>query len=109
MIIKLTIIFCKKELREPEDFKGVRIRCVGPVAKFVAAMGGTPNPLKFYEIPEALARGVLDGTQSYVYASHAYKHYEYCKYLLLTGISHIIIEYWINKDVLNNMGIHLQG
>jgi TRAP-type C4-dicarboxylate transport system substrate-binding protein len=98
-----TIIINKTPLREPKDFKGVRIRAVGPVSKFVGAMGGTPNPMKFYEVPEALARGVLDGTQSYVYASHAYKHYEYCKYLLLTGISHIPIEYWINLKTLEKM------
>jgi TRAP-type C4-dicarboxylate transport system substrate-binding protein len=81
----------------------MRIRTVGPLAKWVAAMGGTPNPMKFYEIPEALSRGVLDGTQSYVYASYAYKHYEYVKYLLMNGLSHIFIEYWINKDTLKKM------
>jgi len=98
-----TIIINKTPLREQKDFKGVRIRAVGPVSKFIGAMGGNPNPMKFYEIPEGLARGVLDGTQSYVYASHAYKHHEYCKYLLLTGLSHIAIEYWINRDSLNKM------
>ena len=98
-----TIIISKAPLREPKDFKGMRIRTVGPLAKWVAAMGGTPNPMKFYEIPEALSRGVLDGTQSYVYASYAYKHYEYVKYLLMNGLSHIFIEYWINKDTLKKM------
>jgi TRAP-type C4-dicarboxylate transport system substrate-binding protein len=98
-----TILISKKPLRVPDDFKGVRIRAVGTVGKLVAAMGGTPNPMKFYEVPEALARGVLDGTQSYLYASHAYKHYEYCKYLLLTPPNHIIIDYWINPGVLAKM------
>jgi len=98
-----SIIMCKTPLRKQADFQGVRIRSVGTIAKFVAAMGGSPNPIKFYEIPEALARGVIDGTQSYVYASHAYKHYEYCKFLLLTGVNHIFVDYWINPDTLKKM------
>ncbi len=103
-----TIIINKAPLREPKDFKGMRIRALGPISKFVGAMGGTPNPMKFYEVPEALARNVLDGTQSYVYASHAYKHHDYCKYLLLTGLSHITIEYWMNLDTLNKMPADLR-
>jgi len=98
-----TIIISKKPLKKQEDFKGVRIRSVGLVAKWVKAMGGVPNPMKFYEVVEALSRGVLDATQSYVYASHAYKHYEYCKYLPLNGLSHMIIEYWINPATLKKM------
>lgn len=103
-----TIIFSKAPLKEPGDFEGKRIRAVGPAAKFVAAMGGTPIPMRFYETMEALARGVLDGTTSFVYASHAYKIHEYCKNLNLSGINHIIIEYWINKDVLKKMPLDVQ-
>lgn len=98
-----TLIFSKVPIREPKDFKGLRTRAVGAVAKWVAAMGGVPNPLKYYEIVEALSRGVLDATQTYVYASHAYKHHEYCKYLPLNGINHIFIEYWINPATLKKM------
>jgi len=98
-----TIIMSKRPLRDVEDFKGLRIRARGFVSKWVASLGGAPNPMSFYEVPEALARGVLDATQSYVYASHAYKHYEHCKYLPLHGISHIFVDYWINLNTLNKM------
>ncbi len=98
-----TIIINKAPLREAKDFKGQRIRSLGAVAKLVAAMGGIPNPMKFYEVPEALARGVLDGTQSYIYASHSYKHYDYCKYCLMTPVSHIPSDYTMCPDTLKKM------
>jgi TRAP-type C4-dicarboxylate transport system substrate-binding protein len=66
-------------------------------------MGGVPVPLPIYEVNEALARGVIDGTQTYIYASHAYKLHEQCKFQPLNGISHIFVEYVINKDVLAKM------
>ena len=98
-----TIIISNRALRDPADFKGLRIRSLGTVAKWVASLGAAPNPMSFYEVTEALARGVLDATQSYVYATHAYKFYEHCKFLPLNGINHIFIEYWINPDTLKKM------
>jgi len=98
-----TLIVSKSPLREPEDFQGMRIRTTGPIAKFIAAMGGKPNPMPYHEISEAFARGLLDGAQSYIYTFHAWKHYEYCKYLLLTGLGHIVNEYWINPNTLKKM------
>jgi len=98
-----TLICSKKALTDQEDFTGVRIRSTGAVAKFIGAMGGIPKTMKFFEVPEALARGVVDGTQTYLYATTGYKLYEYCKYHLVTGISQFIIDTWINRDVLNKM------
>lgn len=98
-----TLICSKRALREQKDFPGVRIRSVGAVAKFIGAMGGIPKSMKFFEVPEALARGVVDGTQTYLYATYGYKLYEYCKYHLLTGISQFVIDTWINRDILNKM------
>lgn len=98
-----TVLVSKKPLKELEDFKGLRIRARGALSKWVASLGSAPNPMTFYEVPEALARGVLDATQSYVYATHAYKFYEHCKYICLTGVSHIFIDYWINLDTLDKM------
>ena len=102
-----TIIMASKPLHKPADFKGLRLRAVGPLAKFVTAAGGTAVPTTFYEVPEALARGMLDGTQSYVYASHAYKHYEHCKFLTFPGYAHIFIDYWLNLDTKKKLGPEL--
>jgi len=103
-----TIIISKKPLKDTGDFKGLRVRAVGPVAKWAASLGAVPNPMSFYEVTEALARGVLDATQSYVYATHSYKFHEHCKYLPLNGISHIFVEYVINMDTWNKMPPDIQ-
>ncbi len=98
-----TVIVSRKSLKRAEDFKGLRVRAVGPVAKWAAALGGSPSPLTFYEVSEALARGIIDASQTYVYATHAYKFYEHCKFLPLNGVSHIYVEYVISMDTLKKM------
>jgi TRAP-type C4-dicarboxylate transport system substrate-binding protein len=103
-----TVIISKKPLRDTADFKGLRLRAVGPVAKWAASLGAVPNPMSFYEVTEALARGVLDASQTYIYASYSYKFYEHCKYLPLNGINHIFVEYIINMDTWKKMSPDIQ-
>lgn len=103
-----TLINTKKELRDTKDFEGLRVRAVGPVAKWVASLGAAPNPLTFYEVTEALSRGVIDATQTYLYATHAYKFYEHCKFLPLNGVSHIFIDYFLSADTYKKMPADVQ-
>jgi len=92
-------IICKKALAEPGDFKGLKIRAVGPTARWVSAMGATPVPLTFYEVTEGLARGVVDGTVGYLYVHFTYKFHDYCKFLTATPIANtLIFDTWINLD-----------
>lgn len=102
-------IICKKPLAEPGDFKGLKIRAVGPTAKWVSAVGATPVPLTFYEVTEGLARGVVDGTVGYLYVHFAYKFHDYCKYLTYTPIANtLIFDTWINLDVWNKLPPDIQ-
>lgn len=41
-------IISKKPLADPGDFKGLKIRAVGPTARWVSAMGATPVPLNLF-------------------------------------------------------------
>jgi len=92
-------IICKKPLAEPADFKGLRIRAVGPTARWVSTLGATAVPLTFYEVTEGLARGVVDGTVGYLYVHFAYKFHDYCKYLTYTPVANtLIFDTWINLD-----------
>ena len=87
-----------------EDLKGVRMRAVGATAKWMAEIGATAVPMTFYEIPEGLARGVIDGTEGYVYAHYAWKYYEYCKFLTITPIANrLILNSWLNVDTYNKL------
>jgi len=90
-------------LKDLKDFQGLKIRAIGPVGKWVASLGASATPLTFYELNEAISRKLIDVVQSYTYVSHAYKFYESCKYMPLNGISHIFIDYWINKDALTKL------
>ena len=98
-----TMIISRVPLREKEDFKGVRVRALGGMAKWVAAMGGVPNPMIFHESMEAFARGTLDADMSAFYLIHGYKEYQYCKYLPLDPVVHFLVDYAINLDTLNKM------
>lgn len=103
-----TTIISRTPLKEIKDFHGLKMRAIGPVAKWVASLGGSPRPVSFYEVNEALSRGVIDAVQSYIYLSHAYKFFETCKYQPLNGVNHVEAEYWINKDALSKMSPEAQ-
>jgi len=102
-------IICRKPLAELGDFKGMRIRAVGPTAKWVSAVGATAVPLTFYEVTEALARGVVDGTVGYLYVHFSYKFHDYCKFLTYTPIANtLIFDTWINPDTWKKLPPDIQ-
>jgi tripartite ATP-independent transporter DctP family solute receptor len=57
------VVTAKKEVKKPEDLKGLKIRTI-PTKVFVAAinaMGANATPMNFGEIYTSLQSGVLDG------------------------------------------------
>lgn len=98
-----TLLVSTKPLKKKSDFKGMRLRTVSTTAKLVAALGATPVGLPIYETPEALARGVIDGCQAYLYTVPSYKMQETCKFINMSPVSHLETEYLINKDTLAKM------
>jgi TRAP-type C4-dicarboxylate transport system substrate-binding protein len=106
--VTATRIAIKEPVKKVDDFKGLRIRATGPVAKLVLAVGGIPISVPIYEAVEGLSRGVLDGTQAYLYWVHAYKIHEYTKYIILDEIGHLSVDYWITKDALEKMSPDIQ-
>ena len=50
-----------KPVRNMEDMKGLKIRSYARQAEIIKLLGGTPVPLDFGELYEALRKGVLDG------------------------------------------------
>ncbi len=52
-----------KQIRVMADFKGMKLRAPNRMAtRLVAALGATPVPMPVPQVPEALAKGVIDGT-----------------------------------------------
>jgi|TARA_B110000971_G_scaffold32489_2_gene30067 TRAP-type C4-dicarboxylate transport system substrate-binding protein len=55
------ILFCKKPITQLSDIKGLKVRVYDQnLAKFIESVGGTPVPLGFVEVHQALSLGVVD-------------------------------------------------
>ncbi|WP_134682164.1 TRAP transporter substrate-binding protein [Paracoccus ravus] len=55
------ILFCKPDMASLTDLKGKKVRVFDQsMANFISAVGGTPVPLPFPEVQQALQRGVVD-------------------------------------------------
>ncbi len=80
------VVTAKKEVKTPEDLKGLKIRTIqSPV--YVAAlnaMGANATPMAFGEVYTGMQTGVLDGFEHGSAVIVAQKFYEVSKYVALT-------------------------
>jgi C4-dicarboxylate-binding protein DctP len=66
-----------RELIKPADFKGVKIRGLGPTADAgLVAMGSAPVAMSGGEVYQALATGVIDAGMTDISAAWSRKYYE---------------------------------
>jgi tripartite ATP-independent transporter DctP family solute receptor len=81
------VITVKKEVKKPEDLKGLKIRTIQTPTYVAAlnAMGASATPMAFGEIYTALQTGVLDGFEHAPAVVYTGKYYEVTKYVTLTG------------------------
>ncbi len=83
-----------KEVRTPQDMKGVKLR-VPNSPTWIAlgkALGGNPTPMSFGEVYLALKTGVADGQDNPMPTDKNAKFYEVSKYLTLTN--HVVDTVW---------------
>lgn len=79
-------ITANKEIRTPDDLKGVKIR-VPDAPAFTAmpiACGASPTPMALSEVYLALQQGVVDAQENPLETSFNQKFYEVCKYICIT-------------------------
>ena len=76
-----------KEIRTPEDIKGLKIRVPdAPLyTMFPRAVGANPTPIAFAEVYLALQSGTVDAQENPLPTIEAKKFYEVQKYIVLTG------------------------
>jgi tripartite ATP-independent transporter DctP family solute receptor len=76
-----------KEIRTPEDMKGLKIRVPdAPLyTMFPRAVGANPTPIAFAEVYLALQSGTVDAQENPLPTIEAKKFYEVQKYIVLTG------------------------
>ena len=100
-----TQIVTKKPVRSFEDFKGVKIRTTGTLAKYLTSIGGAAVYIPGGETYAALASGVVDGaTWGDMMGAESMGFYEICKHHLWTGVNVAGTETWlINQKALNKL------
>ncbi|MBI3710543.1 MAG: TRAP transporter substrate-binding protein [Proteobacteria bacterium] len=81
------VVTVKKEVKKPEDLKGLKIRTIQTPTYVAAlnAMGASATPMAFGEVYTALQTGVLDGFEHAPPVVLTSKFYEVAKYVTLTG------------------------
>lgn len=77
--------YAKKEIKKPEDLKGMKIRVMNSVMsmKMVEAMGGSPTPIPWGELYTSLDQGVVDAAENNPPSFRTSRHYEVCNYYIL--------------------------
>ena len=80
------VVTVKKEIKKPDDLKGLKIRTIQTPTYVAAlnAMGASATPMAFGEIYTALQTGVLDGFEHAAPVVYTSKFYEVAKYVTLT-------------------------
>ncbi len=77
------MIFSRKPIRSPQDFKGLKIRVYGTAQTELArGLGMEPVSIPFAEVYTALERGTVDAGFTGTYPGFALKWYEVTKYLV---------------------------
>lgn len=78
--------FAKKEVRSLEDLKGLKVRAPTRIgSRVMTALGGTPVQMPVPQVPEALSKGVVDGTSVPWEVVPAYKINEVTRFHTETG------------------------
>ena len=94
----------EKELRVPEDFKGLKIRTPGGIAnELYQSMGVVPVAISHTETYEALEKGVIDAVSYYSMAVENSGTMELLKYAVLPHIGTAIHGLTINNKVWGNL------
>jgi tripartite ATP-independent transporter DctP family solute receptor len=80
------VVTTKKEIKRPEDLKGLKIRTIQTPTYVAAlnAMGANATPMAFGEVYTSLQTGVLDGFEHASAVIYTGKYYEVAKYITLT-------------------------
>ena len=80
------VVTTKKEIKKPEDLKGLKIRTIQTPTYVAAlnAMGANATPMAFGEVYTSLQTGVLDGFEHASAVIYTGKYYEVAKYITLT-------------------------
>ncbi|MGY9026986.1 MAG: TRAP transporter substrate-binding protein [Candidatus Puniceispirillales bacterium] len=83
----------KKRMISPADFKGLKVRSMGPAENaLLGGLGANPTTMAFGDVPSALQTGVIDGLLTSLGGFNATK--EQAPYFSVAGINGIVGDYY---------------
>ena len=89
----------KRELKSPDDFKGLKIRSIGDLpSELIKAYGASPVFMGGGEVYMALQRDTVDGATSGTTAMLQRKYDEVTKYLTINNYAYLEFLLAVNKD-----------
>lgn len=84
-------------LINPEDFKGVKIRGLNPVADAgLVAMGAAPSAMSGSKVYEALSTGVIDAGMTDIAAAYSRKYYEVQDHVTVVPLFSVFFHGYLN-------------
>ena len=95
----LKVMSANKPLRNPDDFKGLkmRIQSSNVLDAQMRAMGSLPQKMAFSEVYQALQTGVVDGTENPPSNLYTQKMHEVQKYVTLSDHGYLGYAVIVNK------------
>lgn len=99
-----------KEIRNIEDFSGLRIRTLDNKyhRAFWEALGTSPTTIAFSELYMALEQGVVDAQENPLSTIYSSKFYEQQKYIIETNHIMFILCYYVNQSWWDNLDADYQ-
>lgn len=94
----------KRQLKSPEDFKGLKIRSIGDLpSELIQAYGASPVFMGGGEVYMALQRNTVDGATSGTTAMLQRKYEEVTKYLTINNYAYLEFLLAVNKDFYDKL------
>jgi len=101
----------KKPVRSVADVNGMKVRVMNSrtAMDMVEAMGGSPCPISWGELYTALAQGTVDAAENNPPSFITSRHYEVCKYFILSGHQRIPDMVIISTKVWDKLPLDVRG
>ena len=100
----------KKEVKTPDDIKGVKLRVpeIPSWVKAWSAIGARPTPVAYPELFSALQMGVVDAQENPCFNVNQAKMYEVQKYLIETAHVPAVWHWAVSKKFLDGLSPELR-
>lgn len=95
----------KRPIKSPADISGLKLRTVENEVQMqqVRMHGGSPTPIPFMEVYDALSKGVVDGTLNSVTDLTAVKLHEKAKFMTLDGHNFMFSAWYMSGDFFKKL------